>query len=70
MLNIHVVLNLYNLRIVYNAQEVLRIVYNAQGFVRIVYNAQSCCTLYTMRSPFLLRIVYNAQAVRKVVRLE
>ena len=60
---IYVVLNLYSLRIVYNAQHLMLSVYSAQYILHIIHNEQNSYTLYIMSNTVKLLIVYNAHRV-------
>ena len=62
-LDIYVVLNLYSLRIVYNAQHLMLSVYSAQYILHIIHNEQNSYTLYIMSNTVKLLIVYNAHRV-------
>ena len=62
-IHIYVVLNLYSLRIVYNAQHLMLSVYSAQYILHIIHNEQNSYTLYIMSNTVKLLIVYNAHRV-------
>ena len=65
----YVVLNLYSLRIVYNAQHFMLSVYSVEYILHIIHNEQNSYTLYIMSNTVKLLIVYNAHRVSKSIKL-